>query len=91
MARRQPHGQNAPARSSVLAVLVTIALLGFGPVVLQVHGAIPLKLAVAAATIITITSWQVWRHKRAPGRAHRYTHPGTARPSRRRRTTRPPL
>ena len=92
MGRRPPqHGQNAPARSSVWAAVLTIGLLGGGPVVLQVHRAIPLKIAVAVATIITITSWQVWRHKHAPGWAKRYTHLGTARLSRRGREDTPPL
>jgi hypothetical protein len=68
MARRQPrHGQNAPSRACVFPAFVTLVLLICVPMLLQVHGATPLKLAVAAATIITITAWQVWRQKRSAG------------------------
>jgi hypothetical protein len=65
MARRRPrHGQNANSRAHVFPVLVTLVLLACSPVVLQVHGAAPLKLAVvAAATIGTIVTWQFWPQK----------------------------
>jgi len=45
-------------------VLTSLALLITGAMLLQAYGITPLKFAVAAATIITITTWQVWRHKR---------------------------